>query len=59
MLQGKEGDAILEVQIGRLFSSAPMGCKMRYAYTIHAGRTFRANPELADVRRPYFSSSLL
>ena len=31
MLQEKEGYVILEVEIGRLFLSVPMGCKIQYA----------------------------
>jgi hypothetical protein len=37
VLQREEGDAVLEVEIGRLFPSAPMGCKMQL-YPYHTCR---------------------
>ena len=42
MLQGNERDAILEVEIGRLFLSAPIGCKC-------------SNQIIASAHSPYFS----
>ena len=39
MLQGKEEYAMLEVDIGRLFLSVPMGCKMQMPKLYHTCRT--------------------
>ena len=60
MLQGKERDAILEVEIRRLFLSEPIGCKCsnHIIQRVHIARTFLARLGSARVWRPCFSSFL-
>jgi hypothetical protein len=60
MLQGKERDAILEVEIRCLLLSAPIGCKCsnHIIQRVHIVHTFRARLGLARVWRICFSSFL-
>jgi len=51
MLQGKERNAILEVEIRCLFLSAPVGrkCSNHIIRRVHIFHTFLARPGLARV----------